>query len=420
MSIAKYLHNYAELEAQQNFNFIKPVTNCLVIPCRNESIDLLKQLKTLLKNAPSTLIILVINQPESQIDDTINKTLSLAAQNQLGNSVLVIDRFSVDKRIKDKQGVGHARKIGSDIACQLIQQGKVTSKWIHTSDADVSWPDGYFEATTELKKNVAGAIYPFTHTQGAAHGGLPIALYELSLRYYVAGLDHASSPYCYHTIGSTLAIKVDNYAMVRGFPKRSAGEDFHILNKLRKTGAIVSLTAPAITICDRESNRTPFGTGPGVAKIGIMSDAIDQYVFYHPQSFALLKTWLDLTAQLFVLGNTTTALTTIETKLDSVLVSGLKAANIERLIDHCFKQTKTNRDFVKQIHDGFDALTTLRLIHFIRDHKYPSINVTKLCTQSSWFSSVINNNYQQKPFLTINQQSIRLLNQQLANESTYG
>ena len=73
MSIAKYLHNYAELEAQQNFNFIKPATNCLVIPCRNESIDLLKQLKTLLKNAPSTLIILVINQPESQIDDTINK-----------------------------------------------------------------------------------------------------------------------------------------------------------------------------------------------------------------------------------------------------------------------------------------------------------------------------------------------------------
>ena len=417
MPIAKYLHNYAEREAQQNFNHIKPATNCLVIPCRNESIDLLKQLKKLLKSAPSTLVIVVINQPESQIDNAVNKALSVAAQDQLSDRVLVIDRFSPGKRIKDKQGVGLARKIGCDIACQLIYQGIITSKWIHTSDADACWPNDYFCATAQLE-NVAAANYPFTHIQREASRGLPIALYELSLRYYVAGLHHAGSPYCYHTVGSTLAINADNYAMVRGFPKRSAGEDFHILNKLRKTGAVASLTAPYIAIFDRESNRAPFGTGPAVAKIGIMNNAIDQYVFYHPQCFELLKTWLDLTTQLFLLGDTTTALLTIETELDSTLVKGLKAAKLEPLIEHCFKQAKTNTGFVKQLQDGFDALTTLRLIHFLRDHKYPSINVTELCMQSSWFTSAVNNDYEQESHLTIDQQSITLINQQLA-ESAY-
>jgi hypothetical protein len=413
MPSAKYLHNYAEPEAQQNFNFIRSVTNCLVIPCRNESIDLLEQLKKLLKSAPSTLVILVINQPESQIDNAANKALSMAAHDQLSDSVLVIDRFSPGRRIKDKQGVGLARKIGCDIACQLIHQGIVTSKWIHTSDADVCWPNDYFSATARLN-NVAAANYPFTHIQREGSSGLPIALYELSLRYYVAGLNHAGSSYCYHTVGSTLAINADNYAMVRGFPKRNAGEDFHILNKLRKTGVVASLTAPNIAIFDRESNRAPFGTGPAVAKIGIMDNAIDKYVFYHPQCFELLKTWLDLSTQLFFLGNTTAVLATIETELNPTLVKGLKAAKIEPLIEHCFKQAKTNMGFVKQLQDGFDALTTLRLIHFLREHKYPSINLTELCTLSSWFALAVSIDYEQKPWLTINQQSITLLNQQLA------
>jgi hypothetical protein len=413
MLIAKYLKNYAEPEAQQDFSYIKPAKNCLVIPCRDESTDLLKPLEKLLSSAPSTLVILVINQPESQTDIVLNKALAAAARGQLSDKVLVVDRFSAHKRINDKQGVGLARKIGCDIACQLVHQGIVSSKWIHTSDADASWPDDYFSATSQLE-NFAAAVYPFTHKQRQTANSLPIVLYELSLRYYVAGLTHAGSPYCYHTIGSTLAINASNYAMVRGFPKRSAGEDFHILNKLRKTGAIAALTGTRLTVYDRESNRAPFGTGPAVAKIGAMPNPIDEYVFYHPECFELLKTWLDLTHKLFALGNTAAALATITAELDSTVVMGLEAAKIEQLINHCFKQAKTNFGFVKQLQDGFDALTTLRLIHFLRDHKHPSINVKKICSQGSWFSIAIDNDKKQNPQLDINQKSITLINQQLA------
>jgi hypothetical protein len=415
MLLTKYLENYAESESQQNFTHIKPAINCLVIPCRDESTDLLSRLKILLSYNPSTLIILVVNQPVSQIDSVLNETLAKAAKDKLANSILVIDRFSDGKCIDDKHGVGLARKIGCDAACQLIAQGIISSQWIHTSDADVSWPHDYFTATAKLH-SYAAVIYPFTHQPRSGVSGLPIALYELSLRYYVAGLKYAGSPYSYHSVGSTLAINVNNYAMVRGFPKRSAGEDFHILNKLCKTGDIASLQAPVITIFDRDSNRTPFGTGPAVSKLSAMQDATEEYLYYHPQCFELLKTWLDFTPSLFDLGNTEKVITTLKKTLKPVLVKALLFAKIEQQLNHCFKQAKTNQGFVKQLNDGFDALTTLRLIHYLRDHQYPSIDVKELLTLNTWFTLALNGDHEQKNPLDINQQSITLVNHYLARQ----
>jgi hypothetical protein len=413
MPLAKYLENYAESESQQNLTQVKPATNCLVIPCRDESTNLLSRLKTLLTSNPKTLVILVVNQPKSQTDSSVNKALAVAAKDQLANKILVIDRFSDGNRIDDKHGVGLARKIGCDIACQLFDQGVITSQWIHTSDADVSWPHDYFTATAALH-DYAAVIYPFTHKPRDNVNGLPIALYELSLRYYVAGLKYAGSPYSYHTVGSTLAINAKNYAMVRGFPMRSAGEDFHILNKLRKTGDIASIKAPALTIFDRDSNRTPFGTGPAVSKLSAMQDATEEYLYYHPQCFELLKTWLDLTPNLFDLKNTEQVIATLKEKLQLVLVEALFSAKIEQRINHCFKQAKTNQSFLKQLNDSFDALVTLRLIHYLRDHQYPSININELLTLNTWFKSAVNNEFKQKNQLDINQQSITLVNQHLA------
>ena len=47
-------------------------------------------------------------------------------------------------------------------------------------------------------------------------------------------MKYARSPYAFHTIGSTMAVSANHYAKVRGFPKREAGEDFYLLNKLAK------------------------------------------------------------------------------------------------------------------------------------------------------------------------------------------
>ena len=46
------------------------------------------------------------------------------------------------------------------------------------------------------------------------------------MSYYVAGLAMAGSGYAHHSLGSTIAVHAKSYAAVRGYPKRSAGEDF--------------------------------------------------------------------------------------------------------------------------------------------------------------------------------------------------
>ena len=77
-------------------------------------------------------------------------------------------------------------------------------------------------------------------------------LYEYSLRYYVAGLTYAQSPYAFHTIGSTMAVNAEHYASVRGFPRREAGEDFYLLNKLAKVGSVHTLEENNAMRSDRD------------------------------------------------------------------------------------------------------------------------------------------------------------------------
>ena len=121
-------------------------------------------------------------------------------------------------------------------------------------------------------------------------------LYEYSLRYYVAGLSFAHSPYAFHTIGSTIAVNAAHYAKVRGFPRRQAGEDFYLLNKLAKVGAIMQLGAETdcepIDIAARLSDRVPFGTGAAVGKIMELEDPAREFLLYHPSVFGLLRSWL--------------------------------------------------------------------------------------------------------------------------------
>ena len=121
-------------------------------------------------------------------------------------------------------------------------------------------------------------------------------LYEYSLRYYVAGLSYAGSPYAFHTIGSTLAVNAVHYARVRGFPRRQAGEDFYLLNKLAKVGSVRQLSAETdcepIDIAARRSDRVPFGTGAAVGKLMELENPATEFLLYHPAVFGLLRGWL--------------------------------------------------------------------------------------------------------------------------------
>lgn len=276
--------------------------------------------------------------------------------------LLVIDR-ATDRPLPPKQGVGLARKIGCDLALAWYAQGCLASPWLFTTDADVRLPADYFSRSLEAK-GAAALCFPFWHECAPASlSGRALALYEVSLRYYVLGLRWAGSPYGFHTIGSTLAVHADAYAAVRGVPRRQAGEDFYLLNKLAKVGPIARLSGQPIAIAGRDSERTPFGTGAALRRIREDLGANRAFELYAPTTFALLREWID-TLDAFAQDPTTDPLARLSRP---ELKSALVALRAEDALEQARRQATTARHRRKRLLDWFDGFRTLKLVHALRD-----------------------------------------------------
>lgn len=408
-AVTKYLNHYAEQEAAQ----LPTINHCyhhvLVIPAFDETVLFWQALKTspALNNQKNILIILIINSPANSKQNHNNQQLAnviLSDTTLLAKSaqqsllklkqhlhILLIDRFTDGCKIPSKQGVGLARKIGADIALKLIQQRQVLSPWIHTTDADAQLPALYFTAC-EQETETGALLYPFAHT----HQNISSVLYELSLFYYVASLNWAGSPYGFHTLGSTIACHFQAYAQVRGYPKRAAGEDFYLLNKIAKVGKVRTLASPAIKIQARPSHRVPFGTGPAIRKIEDLLDPINEYLFYHPKVFTYLKTWLQtinilwqfktkaidqaLEKAVSLAINENQVFSTLrQNSVEApLLIQCLNSLAIEGQIQHGFDQCKTEAHFLRHMHHSFDGFQTLKFIHYLRNYRFSSIPLTQL------------------------------------------
>ncbi len=192
------------------------------------------------------------------------------------------------------------------------------------------------------------------------------------MHHYVLGLQHAKSPYAFHTLGSCLAINADAYMQCRGFPKRAGGEDFYLLNKLAKVGAIARLKGQCIRIASRRSDRAPFGTGPAIERLLSESGpCTDSAHFYHPAGFEALRCLLLALPSLH--GSRTTPLATLmeevglNTWLASATQEALQQLGFPEALRHCMKQARDEQQFLKQMHVWLDAFRTLRLMHLLRD-----------------------------------------------------
>ena len=309
-NLIKYLKNHAEAEVGllATFPQQKTYAHTLVIPAFKETPDFIDSFIQSELVQQNVLLIIVINQPEYEVctdkqqylyDQSLGKgqvtwqhdNLTLVTITDKNSSLLIVDRFTIP--IADKLGVGLARKIGADVACYLINEKVILTDWLHSSDADAKLPDNYFSSLKLNKsKNSVAACYNFSHQSTDKLVEQANAIYEKALRYYVAGLTYANSHYNYFTIGSILAFNAEAYASVRGFPKRSAGEDFYLLNKLAKLGEIIWLKEVEITLEARMSDRVPFGTGPAVKHIVELIEQDGSYHYYHPILFQYLKALL--------------------------------------------------------------------------------------------------------------------------------
>lgn len=375
----KYLARYAEPEATVLLE--RDVTerwhSVLVVPAYDESPQLLANLKQF----SSTLLILVLNRPDTDSDSTRNDALRGAVLSRgsvwrCPDAFATLTEFSDDNHVlllerpaplASRDGVGLARKLGCDIALALQKRGVVRTDWIHCTDGDALLPQDYFTAASQHADAIA-LTYPFAHDLPSdARERDAMRQYEAYLRHYVRGLEYAGSPYAFFTLGSCLAVKADAYAKARGFPKRAGGEDFYLLNKLAKLGAVETPRCDAIRLSPRLSQRVPFGTGPALRKLLDDSQSGKDALFYHPETFENLRALLqfintrgrpDLDGQELLDG----------LKNFPELRQYLSDHGLDEFLRHAREHCADAAAFKKQFHQWFDGFRTLKLIHGLSEH----------------------------------------------------
>lgn len=411
-NIAKYLATQAEPAAQQLATQLglsphkTAYQRVLIIPCYNERVDALTQvLANLPRPNTSTgvdpiLVVVVANAPLdagtqeliqtcAQLNLLSAQLTSTAVHNagsdradappmQIGTwslntsiDLLLVDRCSAGTLlIEPKQGVGLARKLGADIALAFIHAGVVLQPWIYSTDADAQLPADYFEQPT---LEAAALCLAFRHHCDDPELDRRCQLYEQHMRLYAKRLAQAGSPYGYLSLGSALVCSAEHYAQVRGFPKRNAGEDFYLLNKLAKTGPIISPDSTPILLTARYSTRVPFGTGPTLVN---WPTADQPYSTYPDESFARLAELLELLQDFTKTHsvNTATDFAQALNQLSNPIPEALAALDPKNELSSLLARNVAPAVKLKAVNDWFDALKTLRFVRFV-SKRFPALTL---------------------------------------------
>jgi hypothetical protein len=385
---SKYLSRYAETVVEVEPLVSSHYETALVIPVYHEDPAVLSRLLPPTGGEARQLVILVVNQPAlASQDDTKQNEKFLEFVRLQGDSrcltdsatlvrepfsrktvdVLLVDATRGRYALRQKEGVGRARKMGFDLALALYHSGKLAGPYVGSSDADVVIPPGYVESLTSAAENwvsqknchYAALLYPYQHiASGARDLQKTMIAVELGFRYYVLGLSYAGSPYAYHSLGSALAVSLPHYAEVRGVPNRQAGEDFHLLAKLSKLAPLRRLSSPTISIETRLSKRVPFGTGPALEKA--LQGSSSEVMAYHPDAFEYLRSFLGQLvdwARAGTLGH--------EFQFEPHVPAWVKEeaqvfmASTRPHLMSC--PTAAHRE--RRVHERFDALKTLQFVH---------------------------------------------------------
>ncbi len=392
----RYLARYIAAGLPEPPPVSAPWRHVLVLPAYRESPDLLTRLAWSLRDTERALVLVLLNRPEHDPDERANSDLRAAIAalpsgsgtcRQLATDCELYchDLELLSGATPKKQGVGLVRKIGCDLAFSWMAAGVIESDWICCTDADAILPCDYFDRLEGIAPASGAAVYPFEHLPGPDRDcNAATALYELRLHHYVLGLDYAASPYTYHTLGSTLAVRGGCYARVRGFPRRAGGEDFYLLNKVAKLGAVTRLEGEAIGLQSRRSRRVPFGTGPAVEAIAAAGRLEHQPRFYHPMCFKALRIFLSVVPDLLAVDLAAVPDMLAAQGLDhgqaAVLAAILRSMALQGAITHCRTHARTQDQFMVQFHQWFDAFRTLKLIHALRDELWPACSLREMAS----------------------------------------
>ena len=355
----------------------------MVVPAYGESPAFVDGYRSALRNAGRLLVIVVLNGragAAASVDmsnaDCFRELSTRFSLRELGRggwlgheaglSVLVIDRFTADRQLPARQGVGLARRIGADVALELIAAGQVRHPIIAMTDADARLPDDYFVRIAELEPECSAAVFPFWHEPGGQRDmDRATALYEIRLRYFQRGLRWAHSPYAFHTVGSTMVVDALCYALVRGVPRRRAGEDFYLLGKLSKLRPLAYLRGEPVRLRSRLSERVPFGTGSESAKLARGAE----FELYHPDCFAAVR---DVTQGLKRLSRDG-GVSDLLSRMSPPVKRFLEAQGARDTWRDISTQAQNPVVRLRHLYDWFDRFRMLKLIHHVRDQGSSSL-----------------------------------------------
>jgi hypothetical protein len=213
------------------------------------------------------------------------------------NSLNIIDKSSPSKGWqKNKSGVGWARKTLFDEIFKTANDDDV----IISLDADTLFNENYLQSIVEnfIRNKIDVLSVPYYHKlTDDENANRAILRYEIYLRNYFINMHRIGSPYAFTAIGSAIAVRVKTLRKIRGITPLSSGEDFYLMQKLRKMSPISNYNSELVYPAARFSTRVDFGTGPAMIK-GSSGDWAS-YPIYHYSLFDKIKETYDIIPELF-------------------------------------------------------------------------------------------------------------------------
>ncbi|MEI7812658.1 MAG: hypothetical protein WCJ01_09565 [Ignavibacteria bacterium] len=392
--VTRYLKKYSLADWHIEMNGGSSCSMSVVIPAIMEYENARALLLSLSRNDAKyfgvTLILFVVNNRASASDEIRNDNhrLMILLRNiinqrtgvdELSDLVIssglksgLVDASSAGFELPEKDGgVGLARKIGMDLSLSVFDYRTNVKNILVCLDADCTVDENYLSAIYSAfqEEKFSAATVNFLHeSAGDGEAAEAITCYEIFLRYYVFGLKYARSPYAFHTIGSTMVCDYESYIKTEGMNKRKAAEDFYFMEKLAKTTFINRINSAVVYPSSRGSWRVPFGTGQRVNRH--LSRVRDEYQLYAPESFRILKEWLEI----FDKQTDSSACFEDARKVSPALYDFLYSQNFEDDFRKILSNSKTAGQLQRQKRSWFDGFRTLKLIHYLRDNGYNQVN----------------------------------------------
>jgi len=278
-----------------------------------------------------------------------NQKLLKFLKNYKKFNITIIDKTSIGKGWENnKFGVGWARKTLFDEIMKTANEEDV----LISLDADTVFNDNYLQSIGENFTNnkMEALSLPYYHKLTEDEKvNRAILRYEIYLRNYFINMHLIDSPYAFTAIGSAIAVTVKALRKIRGLTPLRSGEDFYLLQKLRKMTDISNYNSELVYPAARFSHRVPFGTGPAMLK-GSNGDWAS-YPIYHHSLFKEIQNTYHIIPELFY--------NDVDTEFINFLKTQYKTNDLWSPLR---KNFKTLPQFTRAFHEKADGLRILQFL----------------------------------------------------------